>query len=66
MKFIDVDKISEEDSRLLISLSKELVDNSMRENVEKITEVISKYTSSDMKTISRAYEHIKKKRLEAS
>ena len=66
LKFIDVDKISDEDHKLLISLSKDLVDNSNQSNIEKITRIISKYVGIDTQNIIQAYEEIKRKRLEAS
>ncbi len=66
LKFVDVDRITSDDIAKLILLAKDLADNSNKKDIEKITEIISKYTGMKSECIIRAYENIKKKRLEAS
>lgn len=66
LKFIDVDELEPDDMARLIALAKDLVENSNADNVKKITEILANYTGLDYVSITRAYEEIKKKRLEAS
>lgn len=66
LRFIDVDELEPDDMARLIALAKDLVENSNTDNIRKITEILANYTGLDFVSITRAYEEIKKKRLEAS
>lgn len=66
LKFIDVDELVPDDMEKLIALAKDLVENSNTDNIRKITEILADYTGLDFVSITRAYEEIKKQRLEAS
>lgn len=66
LKFIDINKLSNEDMQEIIILAKDLVDNSKQVNIKKITDIISKYIGMNTTCIMDAYEDIKRKRLEVS
>lgn len=66
LKFIDITKLSDDDRQELISLAKDLVNNSNKENINDITKIIEKYLEVSADYIKDAYENVKRKRLEVS
>lgn len=64
LKLLDITKLSSEDKQELILLAKDLIKSSNREDIIKITDVISKYLDVTSVSIMNAYENVKRKRLE--
>lgn len=64
LKFPDVNSFSDEDKSKLVSLAKELVETSNKNNIVQITEILSNYSEVGFEQIINMYERIRKFRLE--
>lgn len=66
LKFPVIEKISKKDISELKKLAQVLIDTGNTCLIDEITNIISKYSSVDFKTIKKKYKEIKMHRLEAS
>ena len=66
LKFPVIEKISKKDISELKKLAQVLIDTGNTCLIDEITNIISKYSSDDFKTIKKKYKEIKMHRLAAS